>query len=104
MLVDEQRVLLDLQVLLQALAVAQEVLQGLVGLVQLVLQHLDALGDLGHLLDQLVVRLVVAGLHVRAAGPLLEAGLGHAQWRVLGGDIALEPLNVPLLFGDFLET
>ena len=92
LLVDEQRVLLDLNVALEALLVAQQVLQRLVALVELVLEVLDAGRNLGDLLDELVVRLVIAGLDVGPAGPLLEPRLGHAERRVLGRDGDLEPL------------
>ena len=49
------------------------------------------------------MRLVVAGLHVGAAGPLLQPRLGHAQRRVLGRNVGLEAFQVALLLGDFLK-
>ena len=103
LLVDQQRVLLYFNVLLQPLLVPQQVLERVAAFIKLVLQQLDATGDLGHLLDQLVVGLVVAGLHVRASGSLLQAGLGNAKRRVLGTDVALQAFDVALLFGYFLK-
>ena len=103
LLVDEQRVGLDLDVVLEPFLVLEQILQGLVGLLQLVLEVLDAGVQLVHLLDELVVRLVVAGLHVGAAGPLLQPRLGHAQRRVLGRNVGLEAFQVALLLGDFLK-
>ncbi len=85
--VNQEAVILHFDVLLQALLVATEVLQGVVGLLQLVLQVLDALVQLRDLLHQLVVRSVVAVLHVGTAEPLLKAGLGHPQRRVFRGNL-----------------
>ena len=103
LLIDKQGVLFDLDVPLQALLVADEVLEGVVGLAQLILQPLDALGDLGDLLDELDVGLIVAGLHVGASGAFLEARLSHAQRRIFRRDIGLETLYVFFLFGYFLK-
>jgi hypothetical protein len=103
LLIDKQGVLFDLDVPLQALLVADEILEGVVGLTELILQPLDALGDLGDLLDELDVGLIVAGLHVWASGAFLEARLSHAQRRIFRRDIGLETLYVFFLFGYFLK-
>lgn len=104
LLVNQQRVLFNFDVFLKALLVPQEVAQGLVGLLQLVLEDLDAVRDLRHLLEQLVVGPVVAGLNLWSPCPLLQPRLGHSQRGVLRSYVAFQPLNVALLFVDFLEV
>ena len=83
----EQAVVLHFNVLLKALLVATEVLQRVVSLLELVLQVLDALVQLRHLLHQLVVRSVIAVLHVGAPEAFLQAGLSHPERRVFGGNL-----------------
>ncbi len=101
--VNEQAVVLHFNVLLEAFLVAAQVLQRVVGLLQLVLQVFDALVQLCHLLHQLVVGPVVAVFYVGAPEALLQAGLCHPQRRIFGGDLTFQALNVPFQFGNFLK-
>ena len=100
----QQGVCLDLDVLLQPRLVLHELGQGAVGLLQLVLQVLEAGGQLGHLLEQLPVRVIVTVLHLRPPRALLQPGLGHAQRRVFRGNVLLDALNMSLHIGDFLKV
>ena len=103
LLVNHERVGLDFDVGLQALLVLAEIVEGHVRLLQFVLQVADAGVQLVDLLQQFVVRIVVAVLNVWATCSLLEAGLGHAQRRVFCRNVLLNALNVPFQFGDFLK-
>ena len=104
LLIDQQRVLFHFDVFLKALLVSQQVAEGFVGLLQLVLQGLDGVGDLGDLLQQLVVGTVVARLHLWPPRPLLQPRLRHSERRVLRSDVGFQSLYVALLFVDFLEV
>ena len=46
---------------------------------------------------------VVTGFNLRTAGSFLQSGLGNSQRRILGGNIALETLNVSFLLSNFLK-
>ena len=104
LLIYEKGVLFHFYIFFKALLVSQKVTESFVRLLQLVLQGLDAVGDLGDLLQQLVVRAIVASLHLRPPRPFLQSRLGHSKWRVLGGNVRFQSLNVALLFVDFLEV
>ena len=49
------------------------------------------------------MRRVVTSLHLRPPCSLLQPRLRHSQRRVLGRNVALQPLNIALLLGDLLK-
>ena len=102
-MVNQQRILLHFNVFLQPLLVSQEVRQSFVSLCKFVLQQFDGLRYFRDFLQQFIVRLIVASFNLRTASSFLQSGLGHSQRRILGGNIALETLNVSFLLSNFLK-
>ena len=103
LLVNHQRVLLDFDVLVEAVAVLEEVVQGGVALGQLVLQQPDHVEQVAHLHGQVGVRFVVAQLDVGPPQPLLEPRLGELEGRVLAGDGRPQPVHRLLGLVDLLK-
>lgn len=102
--INEERVVLDAQVLLQGSLGPQEGLQGVLSLPQLVLQVVHGVGDLSNLLYQAVLHGVTAQLYVGPPQPGVKAGLGHLHGVLLVSDGLLEKLNVLLHVKDLLEN
>ena len=102
--VNQQAVVLHGDVLLETLPVLPEVVRGLDSLVQLVLEQLNALVQLGDLLDEFVMWVVVAILHFWPTHPFLESGLGQLEGRVFRRNGSPYLFYTLFQVGDFLKN